>query len=130
MSQEDQSRRLVILVDDTSDCSATLEIALAAGGLFISRICGSAEEALDVMRSIRPAAVVTDIHLPGMSGLALIEELKGLFAECCPPIIAVSGDGDPDLKTHALNAGANAFFAKPYSPWEVCRALEDLIHDV
>lgn len=129
MSQTNQCRWLVILVDDTRDCSAALEVALTSGGLFATRVCGSAEEALDMMQNVRPAAVVTDIHLPGMSGLALIGELRELYAGRCPAIIAVSGDGDPDLKTQALNAGAKAFFAKPYSPQEVCRALEDLIHD-
>jgi DNA-binding response OmpR family regulator len=129
MSQTNQCRWLVILVDDTRDCSAALEVALTSGGPFSVRICGSAEEALELMRSIRPAALVTDIHLPGMSGLALIGELKALYSGRCPAIIAVSGDGNPELETHAIEAGANAFFAKPYSPREVCRVLEDLIHD-
>lgn len=129
MSAAPQCRRLVVLVEDAHDCLAALEMALVSGGLFDVRTCGSAEEALDLMRTAEPAGLVTDIHLPGISGLDLIEELKERFPGSRVKIVAVSGDGDPVLKNRALSAGAHAFIPKPYSPREVSRLLEELIDE-
>lgn len=119
----------MILVEDARDCSAALEVALVSAGAFTVRTCGSAEEALELLRSGQASAVVTDIHLPGINGLALIQELRAQLPASRLKIVAVSGDGDPALKHQALSAGAHAFFQKPYSPREVCRVLEELIDE-
>jgi len=129
MSGAPQGGRLVIVVEDTRDCAAALEVALTAGGFFSVRSCASAEEALELIGSHRPCAVVTDIHLPGISGLALIARLRTLYPATGLKVIAVSGDGCPRLKEQALSAGAQIFFSKPYSPLEVRRVLEELVDE-
>jgi CheY-like chemotaxis protein len=121
--------RLVVIVEDTRDCAAALEVALAAGGLFEVWSCTSAEEALERIGSQTPFAVVTDIHLPGISGLALIARLREQYPRTGLKIIAVSGDGCPQLREQALSAGAQIFFPKPYSPLTVRRALEELVNE-
>jgi DNA-binding response OmpR family regulator len=128
MSAAHQRRHLVIVVEDAGDCSAALEVALASASSFHVRSYGSAEEALETLLDVTPAAVVTDIHLPGLDGLALIRILRARFPESPLVILAVSGDSDPELVSRAIEAGANAFMPKPYSPREVRRFLEDLIH--
>lgn len=117
---------LVVVVEDARECSAALEIALSRSGRFLVRAFGSAEEALEAMQSAAPDAVVTDIHLPGMSGLALIRELRAAYAETNLRIIAVSGGVCQELGGEALAAGADAFFSKPYSPRELCQTLEGM----
>jgi CheY-like chemotaxis protein len=129
MSGAPQGGRLVIVVEDTRDCAAALEVALSAGGCFKVRSCVSAEEALELIGSHKPCAVVTDIHLPGISGLSLIARLRKLYPGTRLKIIAVSGDGCPQLKEQALSAGAQAFFPKPYSPLAVRRVLEELVDE-
>lgn len=129
MSAAPQSPRLVVLVEDSSDCSAALELALVSGGSFRVCTCGSAEEALELLQRNEAAGVVTDIHLPGISGLALIRELRQRDPGLRLKIVAVTGDSDPELKDRALAAGAHAFLPKPYSPREVCRLLEELIDE-
>lgn len=129
MNAAAQSAKLILLVDDTRECCAALEVALTARGLFTVLACSSAEEALELTGTRPPSAVVTDIHLPGISGLELIHALRVRYAASFPVIVAVSGDGDPALRTAAIAAGADAFFPKPYSPAEICRTLEELIHD-
>ena len=44
------------------------------------------------------------------------------------PILVISGDADPDTPRRALSVGADAFFAKPYSPGAVRQKLEELIY--
>ncbi len=45
------------------------------------------------------------------------------------PILVISGDPNPDTPQRALRAGANAFFAKPFSPAAVRRMLEELLNE-
>jgi DNA-binding response OmpR family regulator len=129
MSGAARSKLLVVLVEDARECSTALEIALSRSGMFVVRAFGSAEEALESMRTAPPYAVVTDIHLPGMSGLALIRELRASQAAPQLRIIAVSGGARRELEAESVSAGADAFFAKPYSPKEICSVLEGMVDD-
>ena len=74
------------------------------------------------------AAIVTDIHLPRMSGLDLIARLRSTPRWQRVPIVVMSADSDPDTPQHALRLGANAYFPKPFSPVAVRKKLEELIH--
>ncbi len=73
------------------------------------------------------AAVVTDLHFPESSGFELIRRLRAEPRYAHVPILLVSGDSDPGLPERALSLGANAFFPKPYSPYEVRKKLEQLL---
>lgn len=119
--------RIILVVEDTDMCRATLEIALQSLPV-PSRFVGSAEEALRELDSLPICALITDIHLPLMSGLELIGELRSRPQWQSVPILVTSGDSDPGTPRRALAAGANAFFAKPYSPAAVRHKLEQLIH--
>jgi CheY-like chemotaxis protein len=118
----------VLLVDDADDCLATLDVALQTLPGVVVRGTSSAEDALEVLACGDVSAVVTDIHLPAMTGLELIAwirrdpGLRGL------PIVVVSADADPAAPRTALESGANAFFPKPFSPAAVRQKLEELIH--
>jgi CheY-like chemotaxis protein len=120
--------RVVLVVDDADDCIATLDLALAALDGIAVRGAPSAEEALAVLDFGTVSAVITDVQLPGMTGLELISRLRGQPRFRNLPILAISADANPATPTAALRAGANAFFAKPFSPGAVRRKLEELIH--
>lgn len=120
--------RTILIVEDADTCLATLEIALSAIPAAVIRPAASAEEALDILARQPAAAVVTDLHLPGLSGFDLIERLHALPPHLRPAILVISGDPDPAAPQRARSLGADAFFAKPYSPAEVRRVLESLIH--
>lgn len=105
---------LILIVDDSPQAAANLEIALAALGEV--RVLKSGEEALHVMKRERAAALVTDLDMPAMSGLELIGQLRADSRFARLPIVVASGNTDPSSRETALDAGANAYFAKPYSP--------------
>lgn len=120
--------RTILIVEDADTCLATLEIALSAIPGASIRTASSAEQALEFLAHHHAAAVVTDLHLPGLSGYDLIRRLRALPAAARPAIMVISGDPDPSAPQRARSLGADAFFAKPYSPAEVRRTLESLIH--
>jgi CheY-like chemotaxis protein len=73
-------------------------------------------------------AVITDLHLPAMTGLELIARIRGQDRFRSLPILAVSAATDPATPKAALASGANAFFPKPFSPVAVRRKLEELMY--
>lgn len=118
----------VLLVDDAEDCLATLGLALEAAPGFAIRLARTAEAGLAVLDEEAVSAVVTDLQLPVMTGLELISRIRGQERFSAVPIVAVSAATDPNTPQAALDSGANAFFAKPFSPGAVRRKLEELIN--
>jgi len=77
-----------------------------------ARSFGSAEEFLKSDERNQTACLITDIRMPGMSGLDLQAQLK---AEGCRlPIIFITARNDAKLKMQAMDAGAVEFLSKPF----------------
>jgi CheY-like chemotaxis protein len=73
-------------------------------------------------------AMVTDLHMPRIDGFELIERVRADPRHSRIPIIALSGDSDPGTPDRLRRLGADAFFAKPYSPAAVRDKLEQLLN--
>ncbi|MCU0246864.1 MAG: response regulator [Bryobacter sp.] len=119
--------RRILVVDDAAACVETLQAALSAiPGLAITFV-PDAESAVSAMNQAPFAALITDINLPLMDGVELVSRIRADERSGSIPVIVVSGDPDPEATRRALLAGANAFFAKPFSPSAVRRMLEELL---
>lgn len=118
----------ILIVEDAEACSATLEVALDSLAGCVVTVVTSAEAAMTVLKRSPATAVITDLHLPGLNGFDLIRHIRSRLGEVQPIIFVVSGDTDPATPQRVLDLGADAFFVKPYSPSEVRRTLERLIH--
>lgn len=115
--------RTLLVVEDADTCANMLELALdGLPGLHVERVA-SAEAGLEVLRETDVAAIVTDVELPGMSGLE--------FVTCAGhvPVVVVSATTEPDAEAKAIAAGASAFFAKPFSPSAIRRKMEELLKE-
>jgi len=121
----------ILLVDDSEDCIATLDLALQTLPGVVIRSSLSAEAALVVLEDREHdtvSAVITDIHLPEMTGLDLVARIRQNPRFRSLPILVVSADADPSTPARALSLGANAYFAKPFSPSAMRKKLEELIY--
>ena len=118
----------ILLVDDSEDCIATLDFALQTLPGIVIRKSLSAEGALAALESDTVSAVITDIHLPEMTGLELVARIREDPRFRSLPILVVSADADPSTPARALGLGANAYFAKPFSPSAMRKKLEELIN--
>jgi two-component system chemotaxis response regulator CheY len=121
--------KLVLIVEDSETCAETLQIALESLPGVQTRIVSGARAAIATLRTGEPevAAIVTDLHMGNRDGLDLIRALRAEPRYARLPILLISGDSDPRLPERALSEGADAFFAKPYSPAAVRRKLEQLL---
>ena len=104
-------RRWVAIVDDEAPVrEALLDLLDEAGHLACA--FASAEEFLESGRQYECACLITDIRMPGISGLDLQARLNA--ARLRIPIIFITAHGDERMRTQALRAGAVEFLAKPF----------------
>lgn len=119
--------RTVLIVEDTDLCRESLEVAFARVPNLEIRAVTTAEEALRCLGDADICALVTDLHLPSMSGFDLIEAVRARPRLPALPILVISGDSDPRTPSRLAGLGVSAYFPKPYSPAEVRSKLEQLI---
>ena len=105
------SDALVHVIDDDEAVRASLVFLLEMADL-PARAYASAQAFLDVAESVAAGCVVTDIRMPGMSGLELIRRLKVLNVAL--PVIVITGHGDVPLAVEAMRAGVLDFLEKPF----------------
>ncbi|HLK69799.1 MAG TPA: response regulator [Bryobacteraceae bacterium] len=122
-------RRAVLIVEDSENSAAILEIALLRIPGLSVLIASSAIEALRILRRPGPLvrAIVTDLNMPRMDGFEMIAEIRQDRALSSTPIIVVSADTDPRTPERIAQLGVSAFFPKPYSPAQITRKLEQIL---
>jgi FixJ family two-component response regulator len=102
---------LIAIVDDDESVRSALEGVMQEAG-FVTFACASAKEFLDSPRKRQTACLITDIRMPGVSGLELQSRLNATRQRI--PIIFITAHGDEDMRLQALRAGAVEFLAKPF----------------
>ena len=73
----------------------------------------------------RPACLVTDVRMPGMTGLDLLDVLRTRGPSL--PIILISGDADAGASSYARAAGAVRYLLKPFASEELIGALPEAL---
>jgi CheY-like chemotaxis protein len=120
----------VLVVEDSENNASMLEIALSDIPEVTVVVALSGLEAWRILsghgRSIR--AIVTDLNMPRMDGFELIRRVRADGRLAGTPIVVVSADTDPATPRRIAQMGVNAFFAKPFSPAEVRRKLEQILN--
>lgn len=102
---------IVAIVDDDDLMRSALQGMLKSVGVS-SQAFASAEEFLKSGQQRQTACLITDIRMPGMSGLELQAKLNA--EHCKIPTIFITAHGDTRMRMQALRAGAVEFLAKPF----------------
>ena len=113
----------ILIVEDEAMDQRLLRAIFEGSGHEISMARGG-EEAFKTYLRQDIDVVVTDLHMPNVDGLELIEGLLGLYPEAA--IIAVSGKGT-ELLAQAQALGVLAAFCKPVDPEELLEALANAV---
>jgi two-component system, response regulator, stage 0 sporulation protein F len=120
-----------LVVDDEKDVEMLFRQKFRKelrSGLIELEFALSGQEALEILRSHRPPEVMyifSDINMPGMTGLELLEKVKNEF-----PMIHVSmisAYGDSENHDRAMNSGAKEFFTKPIDFDSLKMEIQDIL---
>lgn len=109
----------VLIVDDAQQVRRVLRTALSAEGYTIFE-AGTGEEALDLLRTSTPDAILLDVNMPGMTGLETCQEIRR-FSDV--PILMLTVRNAERDKVLALDAGADDYVVKPFGMQELLARL-------
>lgn len=111
----------VHLIDDDEAVRGSLSLLLEAADFEVVTY-ESAEAFLCNLDGIEDGCVVTDVRMPGMSGMDLVYQLQDLGSAL--PVVVITGHGDIGMAVEALRAGVCDFIEKPFDHGAILRALD------
>ena len=119
MTQRDGEGYRVIVVDDDKAMRESLTHLLSAAKWQVQAL-SRAEQVAPLIPAFQPDAILSDVRMPGMSGLELLKDLSTTHA---PPVILISAHGDIPMAVSAMQDGAYSFLEKPFDPRRLLTAL-------
>lgn len=112
----------ILLADDDPQILRALRITLGARGYEVTT-ASDGRAALDAAAATHPELVVLDLGMPGLSGVEVIQALRGWTTV---PILVVSGRTESWDKVEALDAGADDYVTKPFAADELLARIRAL----
>lgn len=124
--------KTVLIVEDEKIIRQGIRAMIQRSGVPVEVImeCGNGEMALDILRSQKVDVMFTDIRMPKMTGLELVQSVQEMEEK--PLIVAVSGYADFSYAVEMLRMGAREYLLKPVEReklWDILRKLEQEISE-
>ena len=123
MSSERQA--LVAIVDDDADVRIALMRLLSSAG-FATETFASGVDFVHSVATHVPACVVLDLHMPGLSGFEVQQELVEHHPDV--PVVILTGHDTAEAKRRALSLGAKAYLSKPVDDEALLLAISQTLH--
>lgn len=120
MSDAERSEIDLLLVDDDDDLRSDVASFFMHRGYRVQP-CANGEDALAQADRRAFDVAIVDVSMPGMSGLEVLEKLKGRGAEC--EVVMLTGEGTIETAVEAMKLGAREFLSKPISLRELDRLV-------
>lgn len=119
----------ILIVDDSNVVKTVLINALSESGAPINRIfdASNGKEALEILKASHIDILFTDINMPVMTGVELVErlsdddELKGI------PVVVISTDGSIDRMDYLRERGVRAYVRKPFTPEQIRTVVKEVM---
>jgi two-component system response regulator FixJ len=120
-----QGETFVHVIDDDDAARDALRFMLEAAGVRV-RTYESAHQFLTGLAKAEPGCVITDVRMPEITGIQLLERLKSTDNPF--PVIVITGHGDIPLAVEAMKLGAADFFEKPYDDEALLAAVQSALN--
>jgi two-component system, LuxR family, response regulator FixJ len=118
------SEPLVHVIDDDEAARQSLEFLLDCAGYRV-RSYASAVGFLDALPQLEPGCIVTDVRMPEISGIELIDRLNRMGIE--QPVIVITGHADVPMAIEAMKQGVADFIEKPFSDDAILGAVRSAL---
>ncbi len=116
----------VHVIDDDEAMRQSLAFLLRTAKIDVQTY-DAAASFLAALPTIRSGCVVTDVRMPGMSGMELLQRLREMKVEL--PVIVVTGHGDVPLAVEAMKFGARDFLEKPFDDEVLLASIRTALND-
>jgi two-component system response regulator FixJ len=116
---------VVHIVDDDEAVRQSLAFLLSTAGVPV-RVYDSATSFLDALPSLQIGCLITDVRMPDLTGIELLQRLKARSIDL--PVIVITGHGDIPLAVEAMKSGAIDFIEKPFAEESILKAVKAAQH--
>jgi len=117
-------KQKLLVVEDEPNMRRVLELQLSGAGYDVQK-AATAEEALRILERDGVDLLLTDLRLPGMDGLQLLERIRG--TDGAPPVIVMTAFGTVETAVQAMKAGASDYILKPFSLDDLTMTVEKVL---
>ena len=116
----------VLIVEDSDSICKMIEALLTTRGHEVKSVASGAR-GLEEAFAWHPSAVLLDVNLPGSyDGIEVCTKLQADAQTKDIPVVVISASTDEEVKRRVMEAGAAAFYEKPFSPLALLKELEGL----
>ena len=112
----------VFAVDDSRTMWDMLKFTLVGAG-FDCHLAEDGQHGLEVLDTIDPDVIITDINMPRLDGFGFIDAVRGREDGSTVPILVLTTESGAELKARARDAGATGWIVKPFDPEKLVRAI-------
>jgi len=106
---------LVLVAEDEDSVRQMVALALKAIGYRTTVFADGAAAAEAIDSGVVPDAVLLDVRMPRMNGIDLVRHIRARSETAATPVVAMSAYSDEQQAREMIDAGANAFLAKPFT---------------
>ena len=118
---------VVLVVDDSSDVRRFARVSLAASGFEVLE-AAQGDEAITMARRLRPACLVLDVSMPGLSGFEVCRTLRADPSTAGCTVVMLTANASADDKVKAFSAGADDYMVKPFAPRDIASRVRSAIN--
>lgn len=116
----------ILTVDDSASIRQAIKIALGSAGYSVQEATNGAE-GLEKAEAGAFDLIITDLNMPVMDGLTMIQELRRRGKVVGVPIVFLSTESDGDIKAQAKSAGATGWMTKPFESEQLIRIAQKVL---
>ena len=117
----------ILIIDDEPANVELLQRLLERAGFANLEATTEPRQAAELYVQHRPDLILLDLHMPGMDGLAVMDQLNEIAEASYLPILMLTGDMTPTARQEALSRGAKDFVSKPFHADEVLLRIRTLL---
>jgi two-component system chemotaxis response regulator CheY len=123
---EEGSGDAILVVDDSPSMREMIRFTLKSAGYRVIAVSDGVE-AMQYAIENPVILVVTDINMPNMDGITLIQELRKLESYKHTPILTLTTESGDDLKQDGKDAGATGWIVKPFDPDSLLKVIKRVL---
>ncbi len=116
----------ILTVDDSPSIRVAIKIALTNAGYTVTEAANGAE-GIEKAQAAAFDMIITDLNMPVMDGLTMIEEMRKLPSLMGVPIVFLTTESDAGMKERAKAAGATGWLTKPFDPDTLARLAKKVL---
>jgi two-component system chemotaxis response regulator CheY len=118
--------KTIMIVDDSASIRTVVRLTLEGKGFNVID-ASDGVEALKKLDGVKIHLLITDVNMPNMDGITLVQEAKKIPTYKFTPMMMLTTESSDDKKMQGRNAGAKAWLVKPFQPPALLNAVSKLI---